>query len=125
MSEPVVPGEILPGEGPIVANAGRETIELEVVNRGRWPIQVSSHYHFFEANRRLEFDRSRAFGMRLDLPAGSGARFLPGERTVVRLVPLAGRREAWGFNGLVNGRLDDTGRAEALRRARERGFLGA
>ena len=118
-----VPGELFPGEGAIVGNAGREAIELAVRNGGRWPIQVSSHFHFFEANRRLVFDRAAAFGMRLDLPAGDGVRIGPGEELNVRLVPIGGRREAWGFNGLTNGRLDAAGKRRALRRARRRGFL--
>jgi urease subunit beta len=119
----VVPGELLLADERLVGNAGRPTVELDVRNTGRWPIQISSHYHFFEVNLRLVFDRSQAFGMRLDVPAGAGVRFLPGETCRVRLVPLAGRREAWGFNGLSNGKLDAAGRRRALRRARERGFL--
>ena len=123
MSEPIVPGELLPGEGPIVGNVGGDTIELLVRNAGPWPIQVSSHYHFFEANRHLVFDRAAAFGMRLDVPAGDGVRLEPCEEQTVRLVPIGGRREAWGFNGLTNGKLDAAGKRRALRRARERGFL--
>jgi urease beta subunit len=119
-----VPGELLPGEDPIVGNVGREAVELAVRNAGRWPIQVSSHYHFFEANRRLAFDRAAAFGMRLDLPACDGVRIEPGQEVTVRLVPIGGRREVWGFNGLTNGKLDAAGKRRALRRARERGFLG-
>jgi urease beta subunit len=118
-----MPGELLPGDGPILGNVGRPTVAVIVRNSGRWPIQVSSHFHFFEANRRLIFDRSAAFGMRLDLPAGAGVRLLPGEEQRVRLVRLAGRQEAWGFNGLTNGPTDAAGRRRALRRARERGFL--
>ena len=117
-----LPGELLPGDGPIVGNGGHRAVELAVRNGGRWPIQVSSHYHFFEANRRLVFDRAAAFGMRLDLPAGDGVRLEPGQEQVVRLVPFGGRREAWGFNGLTNGKLDAAGKRRALRRARERGF---
>jgi urease beta subunit len=119
------PGQIIVGQGPIVGNANRPTTEVTVRNAGRWPIQVSSHYHFFEVNRRLVFDRAAAFGQRLDLPAGRGARFMPGEERTVRLVPLAGRREAWGFNGLTNGTLDARGKRRALQRARQRSFLGA
>ena len=119
----MVPGELLLADDPLVGNAGRPTVALDVRNTGRWPIQVSSHYHFFEVNRRLVFDRSQAFGMRLDVPAGAGVRFLPGETRSVRLVPLAGQRESWGFNGLTNGKLDAAGKRRALQRARERGFL--
>ena len=123
MTDHLVPGELLPAEGPIVGNAEREPIELTVRNAGAWPVQVSSHYHFFEVNGALVFDREQAFGMRLDLPAGDGVRLEPGEEQTVRLVPFGGRREAWGFNGLVNGKLDAAGKRRALRRARERGFV--
>ena len=119
----VVPGELLLADGPIIINFGRPTTELFVRNSGRWPIQVSSHFHFFEANRRLVFDRAAAFGQRLDVAAGAGIRFMPGEARPVRLVPLAGRREVWGFNGLTNGPLSAAGKRRALRRARARGFL--
>jgi urease subunit gamma/beta len=121
----LLPGQIIVGKGSITGNSNRPTTEVNVRNAGRWPIQVSSHYHFFEVNRRLVFDRAAAFGQRLDLPAGRGARFMPGEERAVRLVPLAGRREAWGFNGLTNGRLDGRGKRRALQRARQRSFLGA
>lgn len=123
MTDHIVPGELLPGEGPIAGNTGRQAVELVVRNAGPWAIQVSSHYHFFEVNRRLVFDRAAAFGMRLDLPAGDGVRIEPGEQRTVRLVPFAGHRQAWGFNGLTNGKLDAAGKQHALQRARERGFL--
>ena len=118
-----MPGELLPGEGPIVGNVGRDTVELAVRNGGRWPIQVSSHYHFFEANRRLAFDRAAAFGMRLDIPAGASVRWEPGEEQDVRLVAYAGARQVHGFNGLVDGPLNDETKTAALARLRERGFL--
>jgi urease subunit beta len=101
----VRPGEILPDSGTITLNAGRSSVELEVENSGDRPVQVGSHFHFFEANRALRFDRDRAYGHRLDIPSGSAVRFEPGERRRVVLVPLAGRRTAHGFNGLVNGPL--------------------
>jgi urease subunit beta len=87
-------------------NAGRSTVEIEVENTGDRPVQVGSHFHFFESNSALSFDRSRAYGHRLDVPSGSAVRFEPGERRRVILVPLAGRRIAHGFNGLVNGPLE-------------------
>jgi urease subunit beta len=96
----------LPAEGTIVLNAGRATLELEVENSGDRPIQVGSHFHFFEANPALRFDRQQAYGCRLDIPSGSAVRFEPGERRRVMLVPLAGQRVAHGFNGLVNGPLE-------------------
>jgi urease subunit beta len=102
----VTPGEILPADGTITLNAGRSTVDLEVENSGDRPIQVGSHFHFFEANGALRFDRDQAYGRRLDIPSGSAVRFEPGERRRVSLVALAGRRIAHGFNGLVNGPLE-------------------
>jgi urease beta subunit len=119
----MIPGEIIHGRGPIHCNEGRPIVELEVTNRSRWSVQVCSHYHFFEANRLLVFDRARSFGMRLDVAAGGGVRWEPGERRTVRLVPLAGAREAWGFNGLTSGPAVPSRLPETLERARERGFL--
>jgi urease subunit beta len=102
----VTPGEILPADGTITLNAGRSTVDVEVENSGDRPIQVGSHFHFFEANGALRFDRDQAYGRRLDIPSGSAVRFEPGERRRVSLVALAGRRIAHGFNGLVNGPLE-------------------
>jgi urease beta subunit len=99
----VVPGEYLLGEGDVVANANRRTIDLTVANTGDRPIQVGSHFHFYEANRALRFDRLRAFGMRLNIPAGTAVRFEPGDAKHVTLVELGGARRAWGLNGLSNG----------------------
>jgi len=103
------PGEILlDGEaGPIQANAGRRTATLLVVNSGDRPVQVGSHYHFFEVNSALRFDRAAAYGMRLNIPAGTAVRFEPGDDKEVALVALAGARVMYGGNGLVNGSLDD------------------
>jgi urease beta subunit len=117
----VIPGEVIPAEGSITLNAGREGIELEVTNAGDRPIQVGSHFHFFEANRALRFDRSAAYGRRLDIPAGTAVRFEPGEAKRVGLIPLGGRRVVHGLNGLTDGPLDEV-RDAALARARERGF---
>jgi urease beta subunit len=119
----MIPGEIISGSGPIRCNFGRSTVELEVTNRSRWPVQVCSHYHFFEVNRLLSFDRARSFGMRLDVAAGGGVRWEPGQTRAVRLVPLGGAREAWGFNGLTSGPAVFSRLSEALQRAREHGFL--
>jgi len=101
----VIPGEILPSEGTIELNAGRPTLELAVANTGDRPIQVGSHFHFFETNEALRFDRDRARGMRLDIPAGTAVRFEPGEERTVTLVPFAGSRQIYGFNGKINGAL--------------------
>lgn len=119
----VIPGGIILGEGDIVAFTGRQTVELIVANTGDRPIQVGSHCHFFEANRALRFDRERAYGFRLQVPAGTAVRFEPGEDKRVMLVSIGGNRVAYGINGLVNGRLDDPNvKAKALAAAREQGF---
>jgi urease beta subunit len=120
---PLVPGEVLTAGDPILLNSGRDSVELPITNTGDRPIQVGSHYHFFEVNRALRFDRAAAYGRRLDIAAGAAIRFEPGETRPARLIPLAGTREVWGCNGLVQGALDDPAiRAAALRLARERGF---
>jgi urease subunit beta len=101
----VIPGEVRCADGIIRLNANRPSLELEVENTGDRPIQVGSHFHFFEVNRALEFDRQQAYGRRLDIPSGTAVRFEPGERRRIVLIPLAGRRIAYGFNGLINGPL--------------------
>ena len=118
-----VPGELLVGDAPIQANVGRRTATIQVTNTSVWPVHIGSHFHFFEANRRLRFDRGAAFGMHLDILAGATVRWEPGQTREVRLVEFAGRREVHGFNGLVDGPLTDENKAAALTRARERGFL--
>lgn len=97
----------MPAAGAITINNGRTAVEIEVENTGDRPIQVGSHFHFFEVNSALRFERQAAYGQRLDIPSGTAVRFEPGERHVVSLIPLAGRRVAFGFNGLVNARLTD------------------
>ncbi len=113
----MIPGEYLFDGGPIELNAGRPTHTLEVNNTGDRPVQVGSHFHFFEVNRALVFDRAAAYGMRLDLPAGTAVRFEPGEVKTVRLVALGGARQVYGGGGLVMGALDDD---KVRRRAHER-----
>jgi urease subunit beta len=117
------PGEVRVGEDPVTINEGRETATVSVANTGDRPVQVGSHFHFFEANAGLAFDREAAFGMRLNIPAGTAVRFEPGEEETVELVALGGKRRAHGMNGLANGSVDGDGEA-ALRRAREAGFSG-
>jgi len=102
----MIPGEMFIEPGEIELNAGRETETLMVANTGDRPIQVGSHFHFFEVNKALSFERDRAKGMRLDIPAGTAVRFEPGDEREVTLVTLAGSREVYGLNGLVNGKLD-------------------
>lgn len=101
------PGEILTAEGDIVLNAERETITLKVANTGDRPVQVGSHYHFFETNAALDFEREAAKGRRLDIPAGTAVRFEPGQTREVTLVPYAGRRVVKGFNAAIHGKLED------------------
>ena len=103
----MIPGEIITAGPDIILNEGREVIRLQVANSGDRPVQVGSHYHFFETNPALDFDRARARGFRLDIPAGTAVRFEPGQSREVDLVRFAGLGEVWGFNGLVNGKLED------------------
>ena len=102
----MIPGELYPAAGDLVLNEGQPTVTLEVANTGDRPIQVGSHYHFFETNAALSFDRDEARGMRLDIPAGTAVRFEPGQSREVTLVPYRGKREVWGFNQKVMGGLD-------------------
>lgn len=117
----MIPGEYLLGEGDIEANAGRPVVRVTVANTGDRPIQVGSHFHFFEVNRALAFDRAAAFGRRLNVPAGTAVRFEPGDEKHVELVALAGRREVYGLNALTEGPLSEERRAE---RVAEAGCLG-
>jgi urease subunit beta len=102
----MIPGEMIVIEGEIELNAGRPVVRLMVANTGDRPIQIGSHYHFFEVNEALEFDRDLAKGMRLDIPAGTAVRFEPGDEREVNLVPFVGSRQVYGFNGKINGQLD-------------------
>ena len=99
----MIPGEYLLADGDIIANEGRRTVELTVANTADRPIQIGSHFHFFEANRALRFDRAQAFGMRLNIPAGTAVRFEPGDEKRVTLVELAGARRMFGLNALTEG----------------------
>ncbi len=102
----MIPGELFIEPGEILLNQGRQTVTLDVANTGDRPIQVGSHFHFYEVNTALTFDREAARGMRLDIPAGTAVRFEPGDQRSVPLVALAGSREVYGFNGKINGALD-------------------
>jgi urease beta subunit len=124
LAKPVIPGQILFAAGDIDALKNRPTTELSVKNTADRPIQVGSHCHFFEVNRGLVFDREQAFGFRLCIPAGTAARFEPGEEKRVTLVAFAGHRTVHGINGLTNGALDDAEiKRQALARAAEEGFI--
>jgi urease subunit gamma/beta len=125
-ADPLEPGQILAAQGEIELSAGRSRATLAVVNTGDRPVQIGSHYHFFEVNKALDFDRSAAFGMRLDVPAGTAVRFEPGQRKDVTLVGFGGRQELSGLNALTNGSAKDPSVGDAaLRRARAAGFKGA
>src|SRR6266699_60542 len=115
----MIPGEYFLENDPIEINAGRPTCRVTVSNRGDRPIQVGSHCHFFEVNRWLAFDRPQAYGMRLNIAAGTAVRFEPGDAREVELVTIGGTRDVYGLNGLVNGSLDDPAvRDRALAAAR-------
>lgn len=118
-------GEVIYAKGDIIINEGRPTQTVTVTNIGDRPIQVGSHYHFFEANKFLDFDRKRAFGMRLDIPSGTAVRFEPGEQKRVQLTEYTGNRIMYGFNGLTMGAVEDVKVKEAaLKKAKAMGFRG-
>jgi len=126
----MIPGEYLLSAEPVIANAGRATVELEVSNIGDRPIQVGSHFHFFEVNKSLRFERTRAFGMRLNIPAGTAVRFEPGDHKKVTLVELGGDATVYGLNGLTNGLAGQSPEQNARRKAaceaaRSQGFEGS
>lgn len=122
-AEKMIPGEILTEEGSLILNADKETIDLSVINTADRPVQVGSHFHFFEVNKELSFDRKAAFGMRLNIPSGTAVRFEPGETKRVELTKIGGQRMGYGLNGLVNGSMDDKNVKEAaFNKARELGF---
>jgi urease subunit beta len=118
----MIPGEYLLAEGAVIANEDRREIELEVANSGDRPIQVGSHFHFFEVNRALRFDRAAAFGMRLNIPAGTAVRFEPGDTKKIPLVEIGGSKIVHGLNSLTNGPANDSTKPRALKRAAEQGF---
>ena len=124
--ERLFPGELGVDDGEIEINAGRRTATMIVTNSGDRPVQIGSHYHFFETNKALDFDRAAAYGLRLDIPAGTAVRFEPGEAKEVTLTEFGGTQELYGLNNLTNGsaRCVET-KAKALQRARERSFKGA
>ena len=103
----MVPGEVILGEGTIKYNEGKEAIQLKVTNTADRPIQVGSHFHFFEVNNGLKFDREKSYGKRLDIPAGTAVRFEPGDEKEVNLIDIAGVRRVYGLNNQVDGYLDE------------------
>ena len=121
----MIPGEYFLADGDIDANVGRATVRVTVANTGDRPIQVGSHYHFFEANKALSFERAAAWGMRLNIPAGTAVRFEPGDEKIVELVAIAGAREVHCLTALADGPTDEASRAAALERAAREGYRGA
>lgn len=121
----MIPGEIITDEGDITINEGKQSIRLEVTNSADRPVQAGSHYHFFEVNKELVFDRKASYGKRLDIPSGTAVRFEPGETKEVELVDIGGERKGYGLNGLVSGSMDDENvREKAFEAAKELGFKG-
>ncbi len=118
----MIPGEYRLGSESILANEGREVVEIEVSNMGDRPIQVGSHFHFFEVNKALTFPRRLAFGKRLNIPAGTAVRFEPGDRKPVTLVEMAGSQEIYGLNALTQGAVTNATREVAMERALAQGF---
>lgn len=121
----MIPGEIILKDEDIICNEGKKTKEIVVINNGDRPIQVGSHFHFFEVNKLLNFNRTDAFGMRLNIPSGTAVRFEPGEEKTVELTELAGKKEVYGLNNLTNGKvISDKVKEEAIKKAKKLGFKG-
>ncbi|MBC7826994.1 MAG: urease subunit beta [Chitinophagaceae bacterium] len=119
----MIPGEYFLASDPIECNTGRVTVKMVVVNTGDRPVQIGSHFHFFEVNRQMEFDREKAFGMRLNIPAGTAVRFEPGEEKEVELVAFGGNKKLFGFNNLVDGSTDaDKARQAAMKKIGKQKF---
>ena len=126
MAGTIIPGEYILAREPIIANKNRKTLKLMVKNTGDRPIQVGSHTHFFEVNKALDFDRKKALGFHLNIPAGTAIRFEPGDSKTVELVELGGKKIVYGFHGLVQGSVQsESVRARALRNAKKKRFKGA
>jgi urease beta subunit len=113
----MIPGEYILQPGAVIANAGRTTASVVVVNTGDRPVQIGSHFHFFEVNRQLQFNRAAGYGMRLNIPAGTAVRFEPGEEKEVQLVAFGGARQIFGFNNLVNGEIAEANKDQAVENA--------
>ena len=121
----IIPGEYFFDEDELVINEGKDVVEINVTNTADRPCQVGSHYHFFEVNKQLEFNRRLAYGMHLDIPSGTAVRFEPGETKRVRLVEIGGERKGFGLNDLVEGSLDDEDiKEKAMMKAKKLGFKG-
>jgi len=119
----MIPGEYFLSDEPITANVGKSILSVSVRNTGDRPIQVGSHTHFFEVNKSLEFPRKQSYGFRLNIPAGTSARFEPGETKEIQITEFGGKKVVFGFSGLVNGNLKEK-QEEAFKKASEKGFKG-
>jgi urease beta subunit len=118
----MIPGEYILAEGNIECNIGRPTIRITVVNTGDRPVQVGSHFHFFEVNKQMQFDREKAFGMRLNIAAGTAVRFEPGEEKNVELVSFGGNKKIVGFSNLTDGSIDEDNKSKAIQKASQQNF---
>jgi urease subunit beta len=118
----MIPGEYILKKEDIIANEGRDTVKIAVVNTGDRPVQIGSHFHFFEVNKQMEFDREKAFGMRLNIPAGTAVRFEPGEEKQVELTEFGGAQKIYGFNNLVDGSTKDKSKKKALEKSDAKHF---
>lgn len=118
----MIPGEYILAKDDIIANEGRATIKLAVVNTGDRPVQIGSHFHFFEVNREMEFDRGKAFRMRLNIPAGTAVRFEPGEEKQIELVEFGGAKKVYGFNNLVDGSTKSKNKKKAMEEVSGKNF---
>lgn len=119
----MIPGEVIIKNNSIEINVGKKTKTIKVTNKGDRPVQVGSHFHFFETNKMLVFDRAAAFGYRLDVPSGNAVRFEPGETKTVTLVELGGAKRSYGLNNLTNGQAAEVNKAMAMQRATLKGFV--
>ncbi len=119
----MIPGEVILKDGDIILNENKRTEKILVANHGDRAIQVGSHFHFFEVNKQLKFEREKAFGMRLDIPSGTAVRFEPGEEKEVQLVELGGNKTAIGFNNLTNGRINKQNLEVSLEKAKAKKFI--
>ena len=119
----MIPGEVIPKNEDITLNKNKRTITIKVSNHGDRAVQVGSHFHFFEVNKQLKFDREKAFGMRLDIPAGTAVRFEPGEEKEVHLVEVGGNKVIVGFNNLTNARINKDNLKNSLEKAKARNFI--
>jgi urease subunit beta len=118
----MIPGEYILKEGKIECNVGRPTVKIAVVNTGDRPVQIGSHFHFFEVNKQMQFDREKTFGMRLNIAAGTAVRFEPGEEKEVELVSFGGNKKIFGFSNLTDGALNESNKLKAIKKASSQKF---